>query len=310
MRELLEYFAGRVKRDGIAQEAAALAYTTILSLVPLLTVVVSLFAMIPSFDPAKEELKKFVSDNFMPVFTDAIGNQISSLVEHAGSMALTSILALFCISLLLIRSIDKCLNRIWRGTRRRVGMTIAIYWTLLTLGPLACGLVIWLSTRMVALALFYGESISGFTALVYSVVPLFVEVAIVTTLFMAVPSVPVRLKDALSGGALFTVMFEVGKKLFSAFILNFSNYEAMYGALAALPVLMIWIYIDWWLILIAAEFTATLGLARGGMRKDLPALMLQIASATGGTVGSQSAVTPLAPRRRRLRIKISRRLGS
>ena len=119
MNELIKYFIRRVKRDGIAQEASALSFTSILALVPALTVILSIFAVIPSFAEARDSLKKFASQNFMPVFSDAINNYVGSLVEHAGKLTATSTLVLFVISLMLVRSVDHSLNRIWRGGHRK-----------------------------------------------------------------------------------------------------------------------------------------------------------------------------------------------
>ena len=273
MRELIKFFAWRINRDGIGLEAAALAFTSILALIPAMTIVVSIFAMVPAFTPVKEEMLRFASENFLPVFTDAISNGISSFVSHAASMTLTGSLMLFVVSLMLIRSIDRTLNRIWRGAKRRITQTFAIYWTLLTLGPLSLGITVWATSKIVSAAIFEQEEIAVALKTFYSVLPFVIEAGMIFVLYTVLPVTTVKLQDALVGAILVAISFEISKRVFSAFILNFSDYEAIYGALAALPVLMIWIYINWWLILCGAEFTAVLGVVRGGNANNVPKLI-------------------------------------
>ncbi|MCR5536374.1 MAG: YihY family inner membrane protein [Succinivibrio sp.] len=296
----------RIKRDNIALEAGALAYTSLLSLIPAFTVILSIFAVIPAFKDLRDSVSGFAAKNFMPVFTEAITSHVGSLVEHAGKLTVTSTIALFIVSLLLVRSIDHSLNRIWRGGRRKVGTMIAIYWTLLTLGPLAVGMIIWLTSKVLAYALTAGQSLGISLMLVYYLTPVIIEIVVVTALFVIVPAATVKLQDAVIGAVVTTVAFEISKKVFSAFVLNFSNYEALYGALAALPVLMIWIYINWWIVLLGAEFTATLGIVRSGTSDEIPNFMVFLANATGQTLGSDSITHPYN-KKARLNIRVAKR---
>lgn len=276
MRDLIRFFAWRIRRDEIGLEAAALAFTSVLALVPALTIVVSIFAMVPAFTPLKEEMMRFASENFLPVFTDAIGNSIASFVSHAASMTLTGALMLFVVSLMLIRSVDRSLNRIWRGGRRRVAMTFAIYWTMLTVGPLSLGIIVWVSSRVIASSFVETMELAVAMKTFYFVLPFFVEAGMIFVLYMVMPVTVVKWQDALVGAILVAVAFEIAKRAFATFILNFSDYEAIYGALAAAPVLMIWIYINWWLILIGAEFTSVLGVVRGGKADQVPKLIASL----------------------------------
>ena len=278
MRELIKFFAWRIKRDDIAIEAGALAYTSVLALVPAVTVVLSIFAMIPAFSPLKEEMMNFASANFMPVFSDAVGNSLSTFVAHAGSMTVTGSLMLFVVSLMMIRAIDRALNRIWRGGRRRIPMTFAIYWTMLTVGPLSFGLVLWFSSKLIASNLFASMELAAAIRFFYFVMPFFVEAAMIFVVYSVIPVAPVKARDALVGAIFVAISFELLKRLFSIFIINFSDYEAIYGALAAAPVLMIWIYLNWWLILIGAEITAVLGVVRGGQAEQVPQLIKSFVS--------------------------------
>lgn len=305
MRELIIFFIRRIKRDEIVLEAASLSFTTILALVPALTVIVSIFTMIPAFAQLRSTLEGFVMQNFMPVFSDAISEHVSGFIAKAGSTTLTGSVVLVIISLMLVRSVDKSINRIWRGGSRRKTMTLAIYWTLLTVGPLAIALTLWLSSKIVTMRIM-GLDFSVAQQLLFILTPIIIEMAVVTTVFLTVPIAEVRVADAIMGALVVTVLFEISKKLFATFIINFSDYEAIYGALAALPVLMIWININWWIMLLGAEFTSCLGLVRKGRVDEVPALITALANATGGSLGT--AQNPeITKRQSSLRIKISKR---
>lgn len=280
MRELIKYFIWRIKRDEVALQAGALAYTSVLALVPAITIVLSIFAMVPAFTPVKEEMMNFASDNFLPVFTDAIGDSITTFVSHAASMTLTGSLMLFVVALMLIRAIDTALNRIWRGGSRSFTMTFAIYWTMLTVGPLSMGIIIWASTKIIASRIVEDMQLGSAVQFLLYILPFLVETSMIFVIYSVIPVCKVKARDAMIGAILVAVLFELLKRGFSAFILNFSSYEAIYGALAALPVLMIWIYLNWWLILIGAEFTSVLGIARGDGTEQVPKLIRSLVSAT------------------------------
>ena len=294
MKELYLYFFNRVKRDSIGLEASALSFTSILALIPAISVCFYIFAVFPAFEEFRDSLKSFATANFMPVFSESLGNYVGTFVEHSGKLTATSTVIFFVISLLLVRSIDQCLNRIWRGGRRKLGTMIAIYWTLLTLGPVALGIIIWIFTRVMGFAISANSTIGAPLMIAYFIFRILIECAVLTALYIIVPRVRVKFQDALLGAIFVTVVFEVSKKLFSLFILNFSNYEAIYGAIAAIPVLFVWIYISWWIVLIGAEFTASLGVVRSGLSDEVPSFMVYLANATGSTLGSDNLISSKA----------------
>lgn len=259
----------RIRRDEIAIEAGALAYTTVLALVPAVTIVLSIFAMVPAFQPMKKELMEFATQNFLPVFADAIVDSITTFVDHAASTTLTGALMLIVVSLMMIRAVDKALNRIWRGGKRKAAMTFAIYWTMLTVGPLTFGVLLWASSQLIASSLIVEYELAFAIKTFYFILPFIVEIGMMFALYIIIPVANVRVSDAMCGAFFTAVAFELLKRLFSIFILNFSSYEAIYGALAAAPVLMIWIYLNWWLVLIGAEVTSLLGVVRGSKTNQI-----------------------------------------
>ena len=138
----------------------------------------------------------------------------------------------------------------------------------------------------------------------YFVLPVLIEIIVVTATFMVVPAATVKFQDALLGAAFVTIFLEISKKVFSVFVLNFSGYQMAYGALAAIPVLMLWIYINWWIVLVGAEFTATLGIVRSGNWEGIPPFMVYLANMTGTTLGSDNAIK--VRHKAAIRIRVSR----
>lgn len=265
----LRVLINRIRRDEIALEAGALAYTTVLALVPAITIVLSIFAMVPAFQPLKNELMTFTTQNFLPVFADAIVDSITTFVEHAASTTLTGAIMLIVVSLMMIRAIDKSLNRIWRGGKRKPAMTFAIYWTMLTVGPLTFAVLLWATSQVIASSIIVEYELGAAIKTLYFILPFVVEIGMMFALYTVMPVADVKLSDALAGAFITAVAFELLKRIFSIFIMNFSSYEAIYGALAAAPVLMIWIYLNWWLVLIGAEVTSVLGVVRGSKTNQI-----------------------------------------
>lgn len=302
MKDLFYFFKNRIKRDGLALEAGALAFSSILALIPALSVVFSLFTMVPAFTPIKESLINFAQENFVPVFSKAMGDYISNFINSARSMTFTGVILLIIISLFLIKSVDSAFNRIWRGGKRKFSTTIALYWTLLTIGPLSLGVIVYITSKVLALSFFENMHVTFAIKLGYFLIPFFIEILLVMVLYLAVPQAKVRYQDAFIGAFLVTIIFEVSKKVFQIWITNFSDYEAIYGALAAIPVIMLWIYIGWWILLLGAEFTSCLGIVRQGQTENIPLFIQKIANVTGDTLGC----TRVKNKKSNINIKINR----
>ena len=259
----LRYFIGLVNHDHIPTEAAALAFKTILGLIPALLVVVGVFAMTPGAADLQNQLQDFSADHLMPVFTDVISDTVSSLMKHAGRITSTGLITLAILTLWLLRTVDLAFNRIWGvGERRLSWRSLLLYAALLLTGPAAVALIIYISSRLVAFALMPVEGFSGMRVVGMYLLPLLVEVAVFTLMYWILPVRRPLLRDALIGALFSAVTFELTKKGFSIYVVHYANYNQLYGAMAALPVLMMWIYINWVLVLVGAEFTAMLSRAR------------------------------------------------
>nr|WP_241264180.1 virulence factor BrkB family protein [Bowmanella dokdonensis] len=253
-------FAGgmlsRCAEDRITVTAGHLAYVSLLSLVPFIMVFFTILSAFPAFGSARAKLESFIFDNFVPHAGGTVQKYVSQFVANASEMSAISIVFLVVVALLLISNVDKTLNHIFRtSSERRPIFTFAIYWMVLTLGPLLMGTGLAISSYLVGLAEFAEEYTPGITTLLLQMVPFLTSLGAFFILYMVVPNKTVRARNALAGAFLATCLFELSKKGFALYVSSFPSYQVIYGALAAVPILFVWIYLSWIVVLLGAEFT-------------------------------------------------------
>ncbi len=241
--------------------AGHLAYVTLLSLVPLVTVVFSIFSFFPIFSSVRLQVEEFIFANFVPAASDVIHHHFSRFVANASKMTSIGVVALVLVALLLISAIDQNLNHIWRSRGQRPKMTtFAVYWMILTLGPLLAGASILITSYVVSLRVFHHmQLLSSAANFMLGILPFCLSFFSLLLLFVAVPNVKIRWRDALVGAIVSALLLEGAKKVFALYITNFTSYQTIYGALAVIPILFVWVYLSWWLVLLGAEFTASMG---------------------------------------------------
>jgi membrane protein len=251
----------RIQEDRLSVLAGHLAYVTLLSLVPLVTVIFSIFSFFPIFASVRLQVEEFVFANFVPAASDIIHHHFSRFVANASRMTSIGVVALVLVALLLISAIDQNLNHIWRSRGQRPKMTtFAVYWMILTLGPLLAGASILATSYVISLRVFHHmQLLSNAAGLMLGVLPFILSFFSLMLIFVMVPNVKIRWRDALAGAAVSALLLEGAKKVFALYITNFTSYQTIYGALAVIPILFVWVYLSWWLVLLGAEFTASLG---------------------------------------------------
>lgn len=258
---VLQICRRRVHEDRLSVLAGHLAYVTLLSLVPLVTVVFSIFSFFPIFGSVRLQIEEFVFSNFLPAASDQIHHHFTRFVANASKMTSIGVVALVLVALLLISAIDQNLNHIWRSRGQRPKMTtFAVYWMVLTLGPLLAGASILATSYVVSLRVFHHmQLLSSAAKLMLGILPFLLSFCSLMLLFVAVPNVKIRWREAMFGAAVAALLLEGAKKVFALYITQFASYQTIYGALAAIPILLVWIYMSWWIVLLGAEFTASLG---------------------------------------------------
>lgn len=253
----------RFLQDDGPRNAAALTYTSLFAVVPMLMVVYSMLAALPIFQGVGEELQILLFENLVPATGQVIQDYMGGFAEQARQMTLVGAIVLIATAGLMIVSIEKAFNRIWRVKKPRRGLqAFLIYWTVLTLGPLLLGAGMVLSSYLATLPLL--DKLNGYTgggvATLWKFLPFMFSILAFTLLYWAVPHCKVRFRDAALGGLAMAFLFEAAKKTFTWFVSSFPSYELIYGAFAAFPLFLMWIYLSWMMILLCAEWVAIRGL--------------------------------------------------
>lgn len=245
-----------INHDRLTTSAASLAYTSILALVPLITVIFSLLSAFSIFDEASIAFKGLIYKNLAPNASDTIQQYLDQFISNTNRMTIFGIVGLVVTSLLLIRSIDNALNFIWRTKRKRSIMyNLTMYWTILTLGPILIGTSIAISSYIFSEKWF---SDTGVNFVFLEFLPFLISIIGFWLLYCIVPTEPIPIKESICGAIVAAVLFELGKKAFALYVTSFPTYQLIYGVVSSIPLLLIWIYFSWCIILFGAEFAAAL----------------------------------------------------
>lgn len=254
-----KFLHGRQKQQEIHVVAGYLSYVTLMSLVPLVVVMFSVMTAFPIFSEIKTIIENFVYNNFMPAAGDTVQKYLTGFVNNASKMSAVAISFLFLFALLLISAIDTSLNRIWQvKEKRKLVNAFPMYWMVLTLGPVLVGSSIAVSSYVVSVVNLGEYDVIGLADILLRLLPLIISIAAFMILYMLVPNKVILPKYAAIGAVVAAVLFEVAKKGFAIYVTQIPSYQAIYGALAGIPILFLWVYLSWLVVLFGALITATL----------------------------------------------------
>ncbi|OBP16438.1 hypothetical protein A5320_03250 [Rheinheimera sp. SA_1] len=249
----------RCQRDQIGMISGYLAYISLLSLVPLVAVAFSVLNAFPMFSSLRQDIEAFVYANVVPSRGDELQTYINGFVENIGQMTTVGVLFLLVVALMLMHNIDKTLNKIWRVQKRpRLMISLSIYWMILTLGPILLGASIAMTSYLSALTHLADNYTPLLSTFFLNIAPYVVSLLAFFILYQLVPNTRVRYRYAFWGALFSSVLFEMLKMAFALYIYHFPTYQAIYGALALVPILFVWVYLCWVVVLLGAELTALL----------------------------------------------------
>jgi len=258
--QYFRYLLARMTHDRVNVNAGYLAYITLLSIVPMLTVLLSILSSFAVFADMGIVIQNFIITNFVPASGDAVHGALLEFVANTGKMTAVGGAFLFIAALMLISNIDKNLNYIWRvNEKRRAVLSFSMYWMVLTLGPILVGASIAATSYVTSLSLLQNEVVSGAFNTLIRKLPLILSFFAFFGLYLLVPNKKIHFSHAAAGSLVAALLFELSKKGFAAYITQFPSYQVIYGALAAIPILFVWVYLCWLIVLVGAEVTAALG---------------------------------------------------
>jgi membrane protein len=252
-------YVQRCQRDQIGMISGYLAYISLLSLVPLVAVAFSVLNAFPMFSGLRLDIESFVYANVVPSRGDELQTYINGFVENIGRMTTVGVFFLVVVALMLMHNIDKTLNKILRVQKRpRIMISLSIYWMILTLGPILLGLSIAMTSYLATFSHLADSYTPWLSTLFLTVAPYVVSLLAFFMLYQVVPNIQVRYNHAFWGALFGSVLFEMLKKAFALYIQHFPTYQAIYGALALVPIMFVWVYLCWMVVLLGAELTALL----------------------------------------------------
>jgi membrane protein len=248
------------REDRSFESAGALSYTSLLALVPLMAVMLGVISAFPVFDHWGEEIETYIFANFVPATGEQIREYLQEFVGRTAGLTGAGTVFLIATAILLMATIEKSLNRIWRvRSRRRPASRLVTYWAVLTLGPLLMGASLVLTSYLAAFPLRASEALRGMLQdVLLNTTPFLVTLVGFALVFIIVPNRHVRWRHALVGALLSAIMFEMAKRGFVWYVSNFPTYERLYGTLATIPLFLIWIYLSWVVVLLGASVAAAL----------------------------------------------------
>jgi membrane protein len=250
----------RFVQDRCAQAAASLTFTTLLSLVPLITIALTVFSAFPVFDEFSAQIKLFLMNNLMPENAGIIITQyMQQFADSATRLTAVGIVFLGVTAMTMMLTIDVVFNDIWQVSRSRpLVKRLVAYWAVLTLAPLLIGASLSVTSWLVGLSMGHGKYVSPFGIVLLKTLPIFFTTLAFTLLFRLVPNRHVPRAHALLGAFVAAVVFESMNQVFGYFVSHFTTYKLVYGAFASVPIFLMWIYLSWLTILFGAVIAASL----------------------------------------------------
>ena len=257
------FLAKRFLDDRLFQSAAALAYTTLFALVPLVMVVFGVLSAFPVFDEWSRQLSDYIFSNFVPSAASSVQDKLIEFSNNAKKLTAAGVIALVISLLITLNSVETTFNRIWRvaSSRPKFGRFL-VYWTVLTLGALVATASLALSTRFFALEIFKTASGQWLEGVMLRLAPMMIEWVAFAAIYRVVPHRTVQWRHAVAGAALAVLMLECVKWGIGLYLGSFGAYQKIYQQLAFVPIFLLWIYFGWISILLGASLASSISAFR------------------------------------------------
>nr|WP_315429415.1 YihY family inner membrane protein [uncultured Albidiferax sp.] len=270
----------RFREDHLGLTASSLTFTTSLALVPFFTVALAIFTAFPMFGKVQVVLQKWLVQSLIP---ESIARQVqgylTQFASQASKLGSVGLAIVLFTALALILTIDHTLNAIWRVRRARpLGQRVLIYWAAITLGPLLLGASLALTSYLVSSSQGVVDSLPGGVRLLFSLLQMALLATGMAALYRYVPNTRVKWSHAWAGGVFVALGIEAAKRLLTAYLAMVPTYSMVYGAFATLPILLVWIYLAWVVVLLGAVIAAYMpsllqGVARRATTHGWPFLL-------------------------------------
>lgn len=260
LRDLWRFMQRRLSEEQVPQVAGSLTFTTVLAVVPVMTIAFAIFTTFPLFNTFRDALEAYFVQSLMPRgVTNTILDNLSLFAAKANRLSAVGAVTLVLTAIMMFAIVDRSLNRIWRvKTPRSFTQSLIVYWAIMTLGPLLIGASLSLTTLVSPVASTLAQQLPWMGTVAAISVSLMLMTMFFGLLYLIVPNRLVDWCDALIGGLVAAIAFEMTNRGFAFFITKFPSYRVIYGALAAVPIFLVWVYLFWLITLLGAVLAVAL----------------------------------------------------
>lgn len=274
LRALARYALRRAGEDRLPQVAGSLTFTTVLSLVPILTVAFALFTAFPMFKSFRADIEGYMFSNLVPgSISRPILTYLNQFSSNAKGLTAAGLIGLVVTSVMTMLTVENALNAIWRVRHRRpLAQRVLVFWALMTFAPVLIGASLSVSSYLVSISAGYVHKLPFGLGVIVSLIPILLSAIAFAMLYVFVPNTNVERRDAFIAGLIAAGAFEIAKRVFGAYVAHIPTYTAVYGAFATLPIFLTWIYVSWLVTLLGATIASTLPIIRQGywQRRTFP----------------------------------------
>lgn len=253
----LKFLAFRAKNDTILRVSSSLSYTSLIALVPLLSIALAIFSAFSVFSDIRGQIQEFLIQNFVPSAEQEISAYLNEFINATGKLTTIGVVGLALTAILLLSTIENSFNFIFKVRQpRRIATKITLYWTVITLGPLLLGAAFSLRGYIYALNLLPdADTPSALSKLI----PAGITFVILIMIYTLVPNRKVKIAHAAFGAVIALLLFWILRSLFGLAVISSGTYKTLYGAMAALPIFLVWMYLAWSVVIFGAVVTAAWG---------------------------------------------------
>ncbi len=257
-KKFIHFLLQRAKNDTIFRVSSSLSYTSLIAIVPLFAIGLAIFSAFPGFNAIKDQFQEFILKNFVPDIGQEISQYFVGFLNASAQMTTIGVVGLAVTSIMLLSTIENSLNFIFKVYKpRNIKTKITLYWTVITLGPILLGAAFSLRSYLFALQKIMPEQISQ-SMFLGSLIPSLMTMLVLVMVYTLVPNKKVPLLNAFAGALVAVFLFWVLRKVFGILVIENATYKTLYGALATLPVFLIWMYLSWSVVIFGAVVTASL----------------------------------------------------
>lgn len=239
--------------DDCSNIASTLTFTSLLAVVPLISVSFALLSSFPVYQELSTPIQSYIFEHFVPATGKVVQHYLMQFTHQVSKLSIWGTAFLFVTSVMLMVTIENALNKIWKVRVQRHGASaFLLYWAILSLTPIMLGLSVAMSSYLLSMPI-VTKDFHVHLSLLLHYAPIFISMCCFSFLYVVVPNTKVKVRHAITGAFIAALLLETAKAGFTWYLSSYDTYELLYGAFATVPIFFLWVYWVWFIILLGAE---------------------------------------------------------